>query len=544
MAIVSAENMNLQAHGYGSLSPVRQAGVMIGLALSIALGVTVAMWSQTPNYVMLHGELSPRDMSQVTSLLSQSNIDYRIEGMGMVLVPADRMQEARMKLAAQGFSGGDGNGYELLDKEQGLGSSRFLQKARLHRAMEGELARSIGRLSFVEGARVHLAIPKQSAFARKNSTPTASVVLSLRAGRVLDDNQIAGIVNMVASAVPELDDDNVSVIDQKGRLLNNPQRDSAMMLSSTQFEYTRKLEETYTQRIIDIISPITGLEGVRAQVVAKLDFTSQEETRETYAPDQKVVRSEQLYEQITADAGIQGVPGALTNQPPAAGALTPQDDNGATDNSRKNLSRAVRNYEIDRTISHVKQNPVTLEKLSVAVVVDYKTAFGEDGKPSKQAMTDDEIAYITSLVKETVGLDEERGDTLNVVNTSFMQPAEVEPMPEPPIWEQAWVWDIAKQAIGAIAVLFLAFGILKPMLANMANNTRLANELALAQQAAEQASVPQQSSQAMMAGPDGSLGLPGPDANAQQMQDMATTMAKDDPARVAQVMNNWVASDG
>ena len=552
MAIVSAENVAIQAQGFGSLPAFRQVSLLVGLGLSIALGVTVAMWSQTPNYTLLYSNLTAKDLSHVTSVLNASNIDYKLEGgAGVVLIPADKMHEARMKLATQGMTIGGSNGYELLDKEQGLGTSSFLQKARYHRAIEGELAKSIGRLSFIEGARVHLAVPKQSAFARKNAQPTASVVLNVLPGRVLDDAQVAGIVNMVASSVPGLDSDKVSVIDHKGRLLTKAFSDNSMMLSSTQFDYTRKLEDRYVQRIINIVSPITGLEGVRAQVVADIDFTSEEYTKESYQPDQKALRSEQLYEQNTDQAGATGIPGALSNTPPAGGVLSaegePVEQSGLEQAASEpkvmtgnNTSRAVRNYELDRTISHTRQSPVTLKKLSVAVVVDYKSEVGKKGKVTKIPLTEEEVAYISSLVKETVGLDETRGDTINVVNTAFLQPEAVEPLPEPAIWEQPWVWDLAKQGLGGLAVLFIAFGVLRPMLKNLSQQGKQVEEAATA---AAIASDPQQQMQQLPGGGAAAPGLPQPQGNTQQLQEMATTMAKEDPQRVAQVMNTWVAAD-
>ena len=546
MAIVSAENINAQAQGFGSLSLFRQLGLVVGMALAIALGVTVAMWAQTPNYSLLYGNLTAKEMARVTSELTSANIEYKLEGgAGAILVPADKVQQARMKIAAKGISVGGDAGYELLEKEQGLGSSSFLQKARYHRAIEGELSKSIARLSFVEGARVHLAIPKQSAFARKSAKPTASVVLNLMPGRVLDDTQVAGIVNMVSSSVPGMENEAVTVIDQKGRLLSSPASSAGMLLSSTQMDYTRKLEERYVQRIIDIISPITGMDGVRAQVVADIDFTTQEETRESYSPDQKALRSEQLFEQSSDSSGASGVPGALSNQPPAGGTLEPVEKTEPAV-ATNNTSRAVRNYELDRTISHVRQSPMTLKKLSVAVVVDYKTVTDKKGNVTREPLSEEEIAHIKALVRETVGLDEARGDTVNVVNAPFQQPEEVEPLPEPPIWEQPWVWNVAKQVLGGLGVLLVIFGVLRPMLTNLAKQGEQAEKLAMVAALPEgQAGV--EGAQGQL--PDGTVAgnpalthQPGQPAG-QDLKEMATSLAKEDPQRVAQVMNTWVSSD-
>ncbi|MCK5335987.1 MAG: flagellar M-ring protein FliF, partial [Gammaproteobacteria bacterium] len=322
MALVTAENVTVSAQGFNSLPALRQLGLMIGLAVSVALGVTVALWSQTPNYSMLYGNLSSKDLSLVTKSLDSAGIEYRIEpGSGGILVPAEKLHNAKMQLATASLSPGGVIGFELLDKKQGLGSNSFLLKAQYQRALEGELAQSISKLNVVNSARVHLAIPKQSAFARRTNKPAASVVLNIAAGWVIDDAQTAAIVNIVASSVPGMGAEQVTVVDDKGRLLSSKGSRSDMMLSSTQFDYTRKLEERYTRRIIDIISPITGEEGIRAQVVAEIDFTSFEETKESYLPEKKTVRSEQLFEQSANQPAASGIPGALTNQPPAGGSL-------------------------------------------------------------------------------------------------------------------------------------------------------------------------------------------------------------------------------
>jgi flagellar M-ring protein FliF len=533
MAVVSGENVMSQVAGFGALPALRQLGLMVGLAVSVALGVTVAMWSQTPNYSMLYGGLSAKEMSQVTQALDAAAIEYELEaGNGSVLVAADRIHEARMKLAAIDLAVGGEVGFEILEKDQGFGSSSFLQKARYNRAIEGELAQSISKLNIVESARVHIAIPKQSVFARLNSKPTVSVVLNLYAGRMLDEMQVAGIVNMVASSVPELEAEQVTVIDQRGRLLSGKGGDSNMMLSSTQFEYRRKLEERYVQSILDIIGPIVGIDGVRTQVVADVDFTSQEQTRESYQPDQKALRSEQLYvENGSMNSTAAGIPGALTNQPPAAGTtefVTTEGEPEAVTNTNK-TTRAIRNYEMDRTISHTRQSPATLKRLSVAVLLDHRSIYGQKGKVTKEPLTEEEIQRITSLVKEAVGLDEARGDTINIVNTPFQQPAKVKPIPEAPLWEQPWVLSLAKQLLGGLAVLVIAFGILRPMLNKLATQGKpvLASG---------------QGGQLALGEDQLALGNQAPiDIN--QLKELAGSIAREDPKRVAKVMNTWVSSN-
>ena len=533
MAVVSGENVMAQVAGFGTLPAFRQLGLMVGLAVSVALGVTVAMWSQTPNYSMLYGGLSAKEMSQVTQALDAAAIEYELAaGNGSVLVAADRIHEARMKLAAIDLAVGGEVGFEILEKGQGFGSSSFLQKARYNRAIEGELAQSISKLNIVESARVHIAIPKQSVFARLNSKPTVSVLLNLYAGRRLDEMQVAGIVNMVASSVPELEAERVTVIDQRGRLLSGKGGDSNMMLSSTQFEYSRKLEERYVQSILDIIGPIVGIDGVRTQVVADVDFTSQEQTRESYQPDQKALRSEQLYEENgSMNSAAAGIPGALTNQPPAAGTtedvITVGEPEAVTNMNK--TTRAIRNYEMDRTISHTRQSPATLKRLSVAVLLDHRSIYGKNGKVTKEPLTEEEIQRITSLVKEAVGLDEARGDTINIVNTPFQQPAQVNPIPEAPLWEQPWVLGLAKQLLGGLAVLVIAFGILRPMLNKLATQGKPV--LALGQ-----------GGQLALGEDQLALGNQ-PPIDINQLKELAGSIAREDPKRVAKVMNTWVSSN-
>jgi len=536
MALVTAENLTVGAQGFNSLPALRQLGLMIGLAVSVALGVTVALWSQTPNYSLLYGNLSAKDLSQVTKSLDNAGIDYKFEGSGGILVPAEKLHNARMKLATTSLTPGGVVGYEILDKNQGLGSSSFLLKARYKRALEGELAQSISKLNFVESARVHLAIPKQSAFMRKISKPAASVVLNLAPGWVIDDAQTASIVNIIASSVPGLNAEQVTVVDGKGRLLSSKGSRSDMLMSSTQFDYTRKLEERYVKRIIDIISPMSGAEGVRAQVVADIDFTSLEETKESYQPDQSVVRSEQLFKQNSTRSGAQGIPGALSNQPPAGGSLAAGNKKTDANATGNNSSRTVRNYEIDRTISHTRQAPNMLKRLSVAVVIDYRSTVSRKGKVKREPLGEEEMQRLRDLIVEAVGLNEARGDTIKIINTPFQLPEAVEPLPELPIWEQPWALTLAKQLFGALVVLLIAFGILRPMLSSLAKQGKNA--------AANYAALPQASQTGNLSAGEDQLTLSNQQPpNGQQLMDVASTMVKEDPKRVAQVLNSWVAKD-
>ncbi len=454
---------------------LRQAGLLIGIAASVALGVAVVMWSQTPNYSLLFGNLSDRDASAVIESLQGSGIEYKVdEASGGIMIPTAKLHEARMKLAAAGLPKSSSMGFEMLQEEQGFGTSQFIEKARYQRALEGELSRSIAKVANVKSARVHLALPKASVFARDKKDPSASVLLDLYAGRRLDDGQVAAIAHMVAASVPNLMISGVTVVDQSGRLLTRAGGASELAISSERFDYTKRVENSYVKRIESILQPIVGFDDVRAQVTADLDFTSTEQTSETFNPDLPAIRSEQLTEeQRSGGASPAGVPGALTNQPPG-NATVPEVANGDGANGQSSAKeqqqlrkKEVRNYELDKTISHTQKAVGSLEKLSIAVVLNNPSTTDAEGKVSQTQYTPEEIDRFKTLVKNSVGFNVARGDTVSVIATDFFVGPAAEPLPEVAIWQQPWVMDVAKQALGAIFVLYLLFGVLRPTMKKM-----------------------------------------------------------------------------
>jgi flagellar M-ring protein FliF len=540
MALVNTATLSAQAKGFNGLPILRQIGLMIGLAASVALGVAIVLWSQTPGYSLLYGKLSDAEAAQVSESLERAGIAYKFEhASGAITVPSSRVHEARLKLATEGLPKSEVTGFELLDGKQGFGTSRFMEQARYHRALEGELARSIATLQSVESARVHLAIPKRSVFVRGKSKPRASVVLNLYAGNRLDGTRLAGIMHLVAASVPELEADQVTIVDQKGRLLTESQGSEDISLSANQLAYTRRLEELYVKRIGDILTPILGAEGFRAQVVAKVDFTMEERTTESYTPENMAVRSEETIEEKTAAAGPMGVPGALSNQPPGAGTTDARAQDGGNSAAPVNSSRrATRNYELDRSISHTRFAPGSIERLSVAVVADHRSQVGENGKSERVPLNSEELERITALVKEAVGFDEQRNDSVNVSNVSFQPVEEAGPMPAAPaIWQQPWVWDVAKQALGVLLVLFLALGILRPVLSSLASRSEMGT--AALHGGAVAGQLPLTEDQLQLSGQ-----LPGMQVPIEQQFGAAKSMIEDDPRRVAQVMKTWVAADG
>lgn len=537
----------LQVQSLSQNPVVRQLGVMIGIAASVALGVAVVLWSQTPNYGLLYGNLGQQDAADIATALQQAEIDFKIdESTGAVMVVSGKMQEARMMLAGQGLPHSDSLGFELLQQETGFGTSRALEAARFHRALEGELARTISTLNNIENARVHLAIPKQSVFLRDHKKPSASVVVKLRTGRALEKSQVAAITHLVASSVPELETGQVTVVDHKGEMLSSPEENRQMQLSASQFEYTKQQEEHYRQRVENILAPILGRENIRAQVTAELDFTVTEQTSEMFNPDLPALRSEQLDEQASRLSPVQGIPGALSNQPPAAGTAPEQavgSDAGAPGNGELNQSkRATRNYELDKTISHTRLSSGKVRRLSVAVVVNDKSIASGDGEAAQSERTPEEINRITQLVKDAIGFSAARGDSVRVINASFMAPEEMQPLPELPIWEQPWVWDLAKQIGGVLLVLILIFFVLKPTLHRLTVPPQIDRGGKGDTDEEGDESEKRGQAAALAKGAGSGYRLPGPEAY-QDTLEAARQMVSEDPKRVAQVVKSWIAED-
>ena len=368
-----------------------------------------------------------------------------------------------MQLASDGLPKGTSNSFDMLSEDQGFGTSQFVEAARYQHALEGELGRTISSLRNVESARVHLAIPKRSVFVRKQEAPSASVVINLYAGRSLEDGQVASIVHLVASSVPHLSPNGITVVDQHGALLTSQDSASEVGMTSSQFAYNRKVEESFVRRVQDLLSPLVGAGKVRAQVAAELDFTVTEKTQEVFNPDMPALRSEQVSEdQMSSNVSGAGIPGTLSNQPPAAGTVTPAGTEAGGESSGNSSKRSTRNYELDKTISHTRLATGSIRRLSVAVVLDDKQGVDAEGNPARVPSSEEEIAKFTTLIKEAVGFSAQRGDSVQLINASFQPIPEAEPLPEVPIWEQPWLWDVLKKAGGGIVVLYLFFGVFKP----------------------------------------------------------------------------------
>jgi flagellar M-ring protein FliF len=456
--------------GLAGLTLARQIGLMLGLALSIAIGVAVVLWSQTPTYSLLFSQIADKDASEILEALDSQGIDYKVEtSSGAIMVPADKVHELKLKLAAQGLPRSKSLGYDLLDKDQGFGTSKSVEALRFQRALEGEIAQTIMSIQNVKSARVLLAMPQQSVFVRDRKKPSASVMVNLYQGRSLDKGQIESIVHLVASSVPLLDAEQVTVVDQKGQLLNSKDSSSDIYLASKQLEYKKNIEEHLMERIANILAPLVGSNGMRAQLSADVDFTQTEKTQEMFNPEVSVLRSEQTAEEKNTVAAVQGVPGALSNQPAPTGtapetlAKKPAENSAASGTGSSSKS-ATRNFELDKTITHTRLGTGVVRRLTVAVVVDDRHTTGSDGKGKTQPYTPEDIDRFTELVKQAVGFDSARGDQVTVTNVAFNPAEEVESLPEAPFWEKSGFPDLMKQIIAVLTVLFLLFGVLRPVM--------------------------------------------------------------------------------
>ncbi|BBL58102.1 flagellar basal-body MS-ring/collar protein FliF [Methylomonas koyamae] len=564
----TAENGKMQ-QALTSLSklPVsRQVGLMLGLALSVAIGVAVVLWSQAPAYDLLFASVAEKDSAEILDSLAKLGVDYKVEtGSGAIMVPADKVRELKLKLAAQGLPRSASLGYELLDKENGFGTSKSVEQMRFQRALEGEIALTIQTIQNVKAAKVLLAIPVQSVFVRERKKPSASVVVELYQGRSLEKEQIESIVHLVASSVPLMEASQVTVVDQKGRLLNSKEGGEDISLSSKQFEYKKNIEEHLRERIENILTPLVGGDGMRAQISADVDFTVTEKTQEMFNPDLPALRSEQTQEETNSSSKVQGVPGALSNQPPPTG-VAPEVASGqeksATGESGAASKSATRNYELDKTITHTRLATGALRRLSIAVVVDDKKVVQADGKVAQQAYSQEDLNQLRDLVKQAVGYDNSRGDQVTVTNVAFKLPEALEDLPSEPIWDQPWFASALKQLGAVLVVLLLIMGVLRPALKSLITKEEQLKALEEARAIAEATggvvrfdeegrpvAVPVEVDQetgeihALPSAMEDLLLLEAPQSYEKRLE-YVQKMIDEDPKLVAQVIKSWLKDDG
>lgn len=544
--------------GIAQIPGVRQLLLLLGIAAAIAIGITVAVWSRSPVMAPLYTGLDERDASQVVQALQGAGDVFRLDASGSaVLVPEGDVARLRLRLAAQGLPQGSAGGVAAEAEPSPFGMSDFAEKARYQKRLEGELVASIDSLQPVKASRVHLALPKQSAFVRDRRPASASVVVTLFPGRQLDTAQVNAIVHLVASSVPDLDPNQVSVIDHKGELLTANHSNDSSALADGRFRVMQNVEQAYAGRIVELLTPLVGPGRVRAQVVANLDFTETERTSEQYDPAASVLRSEQVSSQQRGTASMGegvGVPGALSNQPPAMPAQpTAADPNAAaasattagttpptppTDQS----SSATRNFEIDRVISRTREPTGTIRRLSVAVVVDNKASVNEDGEVVTEPLSQTELAQMMELVRGAVGYDETRGDSVSVINAPFHVEPDAEAAPPPPLWQQPAIREIGKQVLGALVLLVLALSVVRPLLRSLVSMTPAPAGNPMQVFAGAESVDTGDGSRPARAGAGALPALP--KVGFEQKVGLAKRMVNEDPRQVAHVVKTWLTEDG
>ncbi|NKI93113.1 flagellar basal-body MS-ring/collar protein FliF [Rhizobacter sp. SG703] len=457
-----------------------KASLGLGIAALVAVLAAITLWSSQGDYKVLYANLSEKDGGAIIAQLSQMNVPYRYsDGGGAILVPSAQVHDLRLKLASAGLPKGSIVGFELMDGAK-FGQTQFQERLTFQRGLEGELTRSITAMSAVQNARVHLALPNQNGFFREQQKPSASVMLTLHPGRTLDRSQIAGIVHLVSSSVPEMNPKAVSVLDQTGTLLSaaNDATNGAG-LDAQQLQYVNQIEASYNKRILDILEPVIGRDNLRAQVTADIDFSQVESTAEEFKPNQgenaqASVRSQQSSEQMgQSGAGATGIPGAASNQPPVpatapvTGAAQPLQtaQNGAASNTNSR-KEAVTNYEVDKTVRVTRNATGTVKRLNAAVVVNHRSVTDAKGKTTTVPLTPDEIEKLNVLVRESIGFKQERGDSVKVINAPF-RIEKIEP-DTTPIWKQPQTLDMLRAAAVpaslALVAMVIVFGLIRPAL--------------------------------------------------------------------------------
>ncbi len=531
------------AHALAGLNTRQTIGLSIAFAATLAVIAGMWMWSQTPDYRVLYSNLSDRDGGAIIESLQQLNVPYKFsEGGGVLMVPANQVHEVRLRLASQGLPKGSLVGFELMENQK-FGTSQFLEQVNYQRALEGELARSVQTLAAVQSARVHLALPKPSVFVKEQLKPSASVVLTLYGGRTLDAGQVSGIIHLISSSVADMPAKNVTVLDQSGALLSSAKEGGADPLDATQLKYVRQLELDYIKRIEAIVAPLVGASNVHAQVSADVDFSQAEQTAEIFKPNpspaDSSLRSQQTVESVNngAQPPATGVPGALTNQPPvpatapivtAASGVSVGTSVGAAGSSTHKESTT--NFEVDRTIRYTKLPVGSIKRLSVAVVVNHRSVTDASGKVTTKPLTDAEKEQITALVKEAMGFDSTRGDSLNVLNSAFNEEKET-PSVAIPFWKQPEIIALAMTVLKYLAItallLYLMLGVIKPAFRNLSTTIKRDEERRLRKAEIE----------------DEEERIPKMQHNYENNLNAVRQLAIHDPKIVASVVKEWVKDE-
>ncbi len=546
----------------GALESGQRMRLTMGAVLLVALVIGAVLLGGKTEWRVLYANLADKDGGAIVAQLSQMNIPYKhADGGAAILVPADRVHDTRLRLASQGLPRGSVVGFEIMESSR-FGMTQFQERLTFQRGLEGELTRSIQALSSVQSARVHLALPNQNGFFREQQKPSASVLVSLYPGRSLDRAQLAGIVHLVSSSVPEMAPTAVSVLDDTGKLLSESADGSGANrgIDAEQLQYTQQIEQSFTRRILDILEPIVGKGNVRAQVTADVDFTQTDSTSESHRPNQTAdsgaIRSQQLIESGSGAGGLtppSGVPGAVTNQPPgnasapvngpaqtlAAAGAPGAGAQGAAAASGKRESTI--NYEVDKTVRVVRGSTGQVKRLSAAVVVNHQSSTDDKGKAISVALTAEQIEKMTALVRETIGYSKDRGDSVNLVNAPFAVDKVVQT--DQPLWQQPQMQDLARSLawpIGAVVLSALVlFGLVRPGLKAMAKRPETQEPEELAQL---DALVADDTERPPLLTHGATSGEPAPTESQLRLEE-ARKLARENPVAVANIVKDWIGNE-
>ncbi|MEM6247490.1 flagellar basal-body MS-ring/collar protein FliF [Shewanella vaxholmensis] len=547
---VQQEHKSGMMGNLGGVDMMRQVTMILALAICLALAVFVMLWAQEPEYRPL-GKMETQEMVQVLDVLDKNKVKYQID-VDVIKVPEDKYQEVKMMLSRAGVDSPAAS-QDFLNQDSGFGVSQRMEQARLKHSQEENLARAIEQLQSVSRAKVILALPKENVFARNASKPSATVVINTRRGG-LGQGEVDAIVDIVASAVQGLEPSRVTVTDSNGRLLNSGSQDGASATARRELELVQQKEAEYRTKIESILVPILGPDNFTSQVDVSMDFTAVEQTSKRYNPDLPSLRSEMTVENNTTGGSSGGIPGALSNQPPMESNI-PEDATKATESATAGNSHreATRNFELDTTISHTRQQVGAVRRISVSVAVDFKPgAAGENGQVARVARTEQELTNIRRLLEGAVGFSSQRGDVLEVVTVPFMDQL-VEDLPALELWEQPWFWRAIKLGIGALVILVLILAVVRPMLkrliypdsVNMPEDGRLGNELAEIedQYAADTLGMLNTQEAEYSYADDGSIHIP----NLHKDDDMIKAiraLVANEPELSTQVVKNWLQDNG
>ena len=462
------EDQQEQKSGYfsalGGVDVLRQITLIVALAICLAIAIFVIIWARQPDMRPL-GKMQTEELIETLDFLDAQKIDYQLDG-NVVSVDETEYQNIKLLMTREGLDQGPTSGSDIIMQDMGFGVSQRLERERLKHGREQQLARTIEELNNVTRAKVLLAIPKENVFARREKKPSATVVLTLKRGRSLDGEEVDSVVDMIASAVQGLEPSRVTVTDQNGRLLNSGSQTSLAARSRKEYDIERKREQEYLEKIDSILIPVVGLGNYTAQVDLSMDFSSIEETQKRYNPDLPAVRSETTFEENNIGGLAVGIPGALTNQPPVNSTI-PEDamagGAGTATSPSRTHKEATRNYELDTTISHKRQQTGVIRRISVSVAVDYLPTVGENGETTMTPRSVEALSNIRRLLQGGVGFDMQRGDALEVVTVPFVREDSALDF-ELPLWEQDWFMKMMRLVLGALVIIVLILAVVKPML--------------------------------------------------------------------------------